>query len=230
MINRSQSLKRIFPAFGAALVASFALVALTAASASALSYVPADGTYPKAYSAASGAAATFEVAGYPSQRVVCESSPWTTQVTGNFTSANSGLFQLSFNGCKQPTYGLNCTTAGQPTGTILTKLLGVTPVYLNAEQTKYGLRLDGEGAEKTFATFACGGSTRTWKGSVTVEITSPLNVNTASFKVVLNEATQKAGSPNILAEYYSGLYLGSVTPITSYTMSASGGVLAKFAP
>lgn len=232
MINRSRSLKRIFPAFGAALVASFALVALTAASAPALSYVPAGGTFPKTYSAANGVAAEFLVAGQPSQRVRCESSPWTTQATGQFTGATSGLFQLSFKGCKLPTYNIDCTTAGQPTGTIVTKLLGVTPVYLNAEQTKYGLRLAGEGAGPnwwepgTVATFACGGAgSFTWSGWMTVEITNPLNVNTKSFSIVDNEGTQKAGSPYGLTNGK-----GTVTPLISYTMVATGEDLAKFAP
>lgn len=220
---------KLFPAFGAALLASLVLSGLVAGSALALSYSPANGTFPQNYAIGGGTGAVMEVAGKPSLKVQCSQAGGGTT---SFNSGTSGTARLEFKSCKASSIGVTCTTAGQPAGTIITKVLGVTPVYLNAEQTKYGLRLSGEGSGPnwwepgTFATFACGGgSMRTQTGFETVEITNPLNVNTESFSVVANEATQKAGGSYVLGE--SG---AAVALRTSFTMWSVSGVLAKFVP
>jgi len=232
MINRSRSLKRIFPAFGAALVASLLLSGLVAGSALALSYSPAPST-----ASITGGWLVLNVAGAENKLVECEKYIG----SASFSSGTTGNASLEFTGCKAPRMWvepLKCTTAGAPTGTIRTKLLTVRPAYLNAEKTKYGVEMQGEGGGLdplkeplgTVATFECGGGTgvRTLSGVITVEITNPLNVETKKFNGVINEATQKAGG----GPWHLGLSEGGkvVTPSTSWYMTPSGGLSAKFVP
>jgi len=236
MINRSRSMKKIFPAFGAALVASLVLSGLVAGSALALSYVPASGTFP-ANNTISGNGPVLEVAGETYRKVNCEKYAGTIV----FQSGTTGTADIAFTGCRAPNLGVGgsiCTTAGSPSGTIRTKILTVRPAYLNAEKTKYGVEMQGAGGgldpfkdpAGTVATFACGvgGSVRTLSGVITVQIENPLNVETKSFSGFVNEATQKAGG----GIYHIGLYDGGkvVTPTASWGMSAVGGSLAKFVP
>ncbi len=231
MINRSRSLKRIFPAFGAALVASLVLSGLVAGSALALSYVPASGTFPQTNSFAGGSADFKVSGGFSYLTVSCYGE---TFGVNQMKSGTSGTAAITFTGCKSNSDAFNCTTAGLPTGQISTKLLGVKPVYLNAEQTKYGLQLSGEGAGPnwwepgTIATFKCGPeSTRTLRGWITSEVTTPLNVETKKFDLTINEGTQKAGGNYLLSDTAGHAVMPANNTLS---MQSAGGQLAKFVP
>jgi len=222
MINRSRSLKRLFPVFGVSLVASFALIALAAAGASALSLTPA----PQSDTFAGGALNAESQTSTMS--VSCSGSSG----SGTWSSGTAATARLSLTGCVLPYYGFSCTTSGQAKGTILTKLLSLTPIYLNAAHTRYGLLITGEGASKAFATFNCAES-RTWSGTVVAEITTPLNTGTNSFGLKFGNLGAETAFYLIEQGIYPGLSeptYGGVSINTSMQMSTAGGGLSKFIP
>jgi hypothetical protein len=147
-------------ALGLALVASLAIAATSAGSASALSLTPvAPATYPVSLSlnAPWDATFTFEK-GFNSK---CASATG----TGQLTSGTAGEMKITYKGCR---FGETaCTSAGQPSGTMVTSNLALTPVYLNAAKTIWGFKLTPIGTG-VFAecNFPFGGLFMRWSGSV----------------------------------------------------------------
>lgn len=172
MINRTVSPKRGLRAFGLALVAVLAFAGLAASSASALSISPSSMT-----GSVSGSTFTWQAAGGPA--FSCESSSGFFKATGS----TSGLIEeVKLRGCSGSLFGfkVNCTTSGQPTGTIALSNLNASLVYLDAAKTKFGYKLTPVG--ESVASFSCGSSSYKWTGSVLGQITQP----------PLNTLTQRA--------------------------------------
>jgi hypothetical protein len=115
------------------------------------------------------------------EKVACSS---TGNGEGSWTTSSTGTAVLRFKGCAGS--GFSCTSAGQPTGTIVTSTLAISPVYLDAAHSKFGLLLKSPGSG-IFAQFKCGGIiNHEWTGSLIGQVTSPgLNTwawqNTLSF-------------------------------------------------
>ncbi|HKF81827.1 MAG TPA: hypothetical protein VKB23_02550 [Solirubrobacterales bacterium] len=118
---------------------------------------------------------TFTISGGTGQLVTTSGSTihcTSTAGSGNFTTTTSGTVDLTFHGCKDKTFGFNCTTAGQPAGTIVppqanVDLIMVThngstkPAVLIKPKTTQSLtttRADGQKA-LLFASFTCFGVT-----------------------------------------------------------------------
>lgn len=168
-------LGRSIRAFGLALVAALALAALTAGSASALSFSPAKGIFPAPFTSKGG---------YTEIRVNNEMPRSCSGASGSgkFLTATSGEARLTYTGCIYHSLGGSggtpCTSPGQASGTIVTSNLTFKLVYLDAAKTKYGLLLTPPGGGPfTYPVFAeaeCSGfGKETWKGELMGQITSP---------------------------------------------------------
>jgi hypothetical protein len=178
-------LKRKFPAFGLALVASLVIAAIAASGASALSFSAEK--LPATFNFKSGGTLLQPANG---ETVTCTAMSG----SGAITSATSGDLNLEFVGCTVESGGWNwtCTTPGAPAGHIVAKPLKFEPVYLNAAHSKYGVRIRPSVAGP-FAEYQDIVS-RTITGSVMGEITSPaLNVSSWVIDTVFfsNGSTQK---------------------------------------
>jgi hypothetical protein len=181
MNNRPERSASTIKAFGLAVVASLALSALVAASASALSFAPEKDQFT-----AQGGAITITDSG---STYGCAGSS-TGSTPGIFSTGTSGSVTLTLKGCTL-SGGIACTGPGQAAGTIVTSNLSIKPVYLDAAKTRYGLLLSPP-AGKAFAAFTCWGVPVTWTGSLIGEITSPaLNVSSKTF--VLSFAASAQG-------------------------------------
>jgi hypothetical protein len=137
MVSKSRK-KKLIPAFGLALMASLAVVALAAGSASALSVSPPGGTFPL----------RFEEYGTPLTLVTSNGGAENLTVTckkplytGNFENGSEGHIQLTLRECEAPRVapGVKCTSPGQTAGTIVFSSFYTKLVYLDAAHTKYGL-------------------------------------------------------------------------------------------
>lgn len=180
MIKQSQPLSRLITAFGLALVASLAAGALVAGSAFALSLEPGPGPFTT-----SSEATTFSMS--TGEQWSCSGKG---SGSGSFTTGTSGSATFTFTKCEYQSGGfpVTCTTAGQPAGTIKTSTLGVSPVYLDAAKTKFGLLLSPP-ESGVFAEFKCAGFiNKVWKGSLIGEITKPaLNVSAYVHVLTFNQ-------------------------------------------
>ncbi|HKF82660.1 MAG TPA: hypothetical protein VKB23_06845 [Solirubrobacterales bacterium] len=106
--------------------------------------------------------------------------------SGQFTTTTTGTFTLLYHGCKDSTFGLSCTSTGQPSGTVKTagefhlvtietiNAAGVLLTPLGPTEVTPGKRLDmemscfgvttkffGNGLVGTISHPACGGSSKT---------------------------------------------------------------------
>jgi hypothetical protein len=127
-------------ALGLALVASLAIAATSAGSASALSLTPvAPATYPVSLSLNAPWTVTF-TGSTEANEIKCESATG----TGQLTSGTAGTLKVTYKGCKTA-LAATCTGPGQAAGTIVTPNLAITPVYLDAAKTKWGLKLEPVG-------------------------------------------------------------------------------------
>jgi hypothetical protein len=172
MINRSRSLKRRFPAFGLALIASLAIGALGAGSASALSLDVASNFNT------SNAGTTFQAAN-SNWNITCNTSTG----IGSFTSgATEGTMELRFSKCFLGG-AYPCTTSGAVSGEVRWNKLNFKLVYLDAAKTKYGMLLS-PATGSSVSEFICLGVAFKQTGSVIGQITSPpLNVSSSSFNL-----------------------------------------------
>ena len=185
MVSKPRTFKRLIPAFGLALIASLALGALAAGSASALSLVPASGKYPYTVNVAGG---PFQVQEKEQTPIYCNKSG----AVGKFTNGTSAELTLYLSGCAIGA-AWECNSVGQPAGTIATSLKA-TLVYLDAAKTKPGLML----APQTwpFAEMSCGFGLikRVWYGELGVSIYEPgLNVSTKVLRLQTLPTTQIDG-------------------------------------
>jgi hypothetical protein len=150
-------------ALGIALMASLALTAISAASASALSLTPvAPATYPVSLSLNAPWTATFTAP--ENVDMTCSSATG----SGQLKSGTAGELKITYKECSNPTFGnlLRCTSAGQSLGTVVTANLSVTPVYLNAAKTIWGLKLTPVGTNVFAECTLPSGSVRRFTGSV----------------------------------------------------------------
>ena len=128
------------------------------------------GTYPISFSVTGG---TTKLTGANGGYITCTSS----SAKGKYTSATAGEIQLTFHGC---TYlgisGWNCTTSGQPTGTVVSSTRVFDNYYLEPDKSKRGLFITGptpgEFQKDPLMTFACG-TIYTVGGSLVGELVKP---------------------------------------------------------
>lgn len=189
--------------FGVAIVASLALAAFAATGASALSFVPANGTYPMRFAQSSGAIKITSSAGTSS----CTSSTG----AGEITNATTGNASLTLKGCTSS--GIACTSSGQSAGTIVTSPLSLQVIYLDAAHTKFGWLLSPTSGE-VFAEFNCWFGKDVWTGSLIGQVTNPaLNTWATSQEVVFAESStgvqkyqqiEGAGAIHRLSESFNG--------------------------
>jgi len=165
---------------GLSLVAAFALSALVAGGALAAKHVNSG---PLKYKSTSGIA-FLEVEG--GGKIECKVSTG----TGEYTTSTSGTVTATFEGCE--TLGKKCTSAGSPSGTIVTKLLATEVGYVN--KTKGEVGSDFKPASGEFnAEFACPGSPALSirvKGSVIGKVEPP-NVSSTESKSTLKNSGGK---------------------------------------
>jgi hypothetical protein len=231
--KRSQPRKasRRLSVFGLAIVVCLAMGAMVASGASALSF-----TWEPGGAASLHLETTSPQAETPSDLMTCESGSG----TATFSSGTSGSAQLTLKGCKWYPWAWKCTSAGEPAGTIVLKLLTLTPVYLDAAKTKYGLKVSPETPGGPVAEFTCGGIKKfVWTGDVLGEITSPaLNVTAGTFNLVFNGSTgtqqyeqiEGAGTKYHLSRPAAGGGLEPVSISSAVTMTLTGGRKGKFIP
>ena len=95
----------------------------------------------------------------------------TTSGSFDAGSTTTGTVTFTFHGCTGP-FGAHCTSAGQPTGTIVTTLLPFHLVHLEADKTKPGILITPNAGH--FATFSCLGISTVVSGNgIAGELTSP---------------------------------------------------------
>jgi len=161
-------------ALGLALVASLAIGATSAASASALSLTPvAPATYPVSLSLNAPWEVSFNI-GTSGSFPKCESATG----TGQLNSGTTGELKITYKGCGSSSN--RCTSAGQSTGNMVTSSLAVTPVYLNAAKTIWGFKLTPIGTG-VFAECTLSGGAIRISGSVLGNVSTPVGSTMKSF-------------------------------------------------
>jgi hypothetical protein len=186
--------------FGLALIASLALTAVMATSASAVSISP-----PTGYTMAGGEATSTNTS------VSCYNA---TTGSAQFTTGQSGSAKLKFTNCRfGGGLGPSCTTAGQAAGTILTNQLDAKLDYISnttsnppaTEGFGIGLRQAGMAQNKSVvAEFSCGGEARKWVGGIIAKVTSPGLNAPATKKATLSFGTSTWLMSDVIA-YKKGL-------------------------
>lgn len=223
MINQKRPLSRLTTAFGLALVCSLAFAVFAAASASALSVKTASESFPVTFVLEGSSVGRYE----GTALTTCASS----RGSGKFESGTTGQVTLTLKGC---TYGeMNCWSAGQEKGTIVTSALSVQPVYLDAAHTKYGLLLKSP-ASGVFADFTCGGGLLhiTWNGpGVIARMTSPalgtwskigtLELFGSKLGTQEYEQVEGAGTKYHLTQTSNGGSPGTMALSTTWTLTSS---------
>jgi hypothetical protein len=89
--------------------------------------------------------------------------------SGQLKSGTSGELKITYKECSNRTFGnglLQCTSAGQSPGTVVTANLSVTPVYLDAAKTIWGLKLTPIGTSLFAECTLPAGGIRRFTGSV----------------------------------------------------------------
>lgn len=123
-----------------------------------------------------------------------------TTVTGgdsyNMGSTTTGTIGLTFHGCTTTVLGfkVNCTGAGEPTGTTKTTTLTFTNIYLTDSKTTPGIKITGAGANEHFDTFKCGGVEVVVTGSLIGQLESPCGTASKEHKLLFESTahgTQK---------------------------------------
>lgn len=132
-------------------VVSAALFALPAVAAATPAHLSATSTF----TVSKGAVETVELETVEGEKVQCHAG---VSGTGNFENTTTGTLNLLFHGCTTSTIfgNLNCTSTGQPSGTIATTTL---PFHLISKVSGSGTPgvLITPGTGEHFATFICGG-------------------------------------------------------------------------
>src|SRR3954462_1096033 len=173
-------------ALAAVSVAMFALPAV----ASAESWI-LDGT-PVEFSTSSGLTKLTTTSG---ETVECQSSSG----SGSYSNSTTATATLTFHTCKSA--GVNCTTAGQPAGTIKSNTLTTHNRWVNKDGTKTLGILFTPPTGGDFATFACKifgfGPEITVTGSVIGEVELTTACNTATTTTHLNFHSTSAGHQTI---------------------------------
>jgi hypothetical protein len=195
---------------GLSLVAAFALSALVAGGALAAKHVNSG---PLKYKSTSGIA-FLEVEG--GGKIECKVS----NATGEYTTSTSGTVTATFESCE--TIGKKCTSAGQASGTIVTKLLATEIGYTSG---KTAVGSDFKPASGEFnAEFACPGSPALSirvKGSVIGKLEPP-NVSSTESKSTL----KNSGGKQEIEKFEGGAKdtLVSETSVEGGPFAAAGGI------
>lgn len=142
MTSRSRPNSRRMGRFGLVLVASLALGAFGASSASALSFSPeAPAKFPVSLTLNTTEPGSVSFNWGSSGGLQCVRADG----TGQLTSGTSGEMTITYKGCGPSPGTEHCTTPGQPEGNMVAHV-SVTPVYLDAAKTKVGLKLSPIGS------------------------------------------------------------------------------------
>ena len=185
MTHQRKRPSRLITAFGLALLASLALTAFGASSASALKLTSGEGgTHSPEIFAMNNAPdpAIAEISAVSLGSYTCENSG----ATGGFDKGGeTGSITLTFAGCK--INGAKCTTAGQTAGTIRTPELDFKLVYLDAAKTHVGFHLTAP-PSTPFAKCSWGlfQVPVEWNGSFLIGVNASLNESKASFPLEIN--------------------------------------------
>lgn len=142
MVSKRRALKRRAQAFGLTLIAVLALGGGAAGSASALSV---EGTLPQGFALAGGSN-LWKISDGSIYQCTKE------LIVGQFVSSTEAEYSVKFEGCKMGT-SVNCNSAGQAKGVIVTQTLKGKLVYLDAAKTRYGFLPTSSSGN--FAEFSC---------------------------------------------------------------------------
>ncbi len=167
---------------GLALVAVFLLGAVTASGASATQpeAEPEGGTFPVTFTGTGGAGTLETLDGAHTVKCTGQSS------TGEITSKTQSKATLKFTGCSSS--GATCTTAGEPSGTVTSKVVGEL-VYTGASKNIAAVWFK-PASGSTFASFSCtlfgiGTSVTVTEGVVCP--VEPVNTSTSTLKIVCKQ-------------------------------------------
>jgi hypothetical protein len=121
--------------------------------------------------------------------------------TANITSATAGTATSTFHNVEIETTGLKCTSAGQPTGVVETKLLSEETGWISKAKNEAGVDFKPASGE-FLAEFSCeGGISAKVRNSVIGHVT-PLN--TAGLSQQLNLVADGTGKENAPHEFEGG--------------------------
>jgi hypothetical protein len=177
-----------FKIIGLCLVAAFALSAVGASAASAVTPPEFLGTFPDHFTS-HGGISTLKTTTVP-KTVTCSN----VDNIGEITGAKTALVLVTFLGCKLS--GTFPCSSGEGAGIeeIMTSLLNVTLGYIKASTHEVGTRLTGTGGSEgnLLALFTCENQLAKVKGSVIGQIPSAdLNVLTLAFTINFAESSEK---------------------------------------
>jgi len=123
------------------------------------------------------------------ENVICEKTTGTGEfaLEGGTTKSKTGTINLTLTKCTTQLFGFNCTTTGQPTGTIQTQNLTFHLVAI--EKGKPGILLTPNDNTGQFAKFTCFSINVTIVGNGIIgHITAPAcDKNSASMTIVFNK-------------------------------------------
>jgi hypothetical protein len=145
---------------------------------------PAGGKFPVAGTATSGKSVMSTASG---MTVECTAG----KGSGQATSKTTGEGSYSLSGCTTVILGLpiSCTSAGQPSGTVVTGVSVTHLIYLDENHTKPGV-LATAPASGVFAKFTCGMVTVEVKGNGVIgEFTAPLCGQTSKTGTVVTQTS-----------------------------------------
>lgn len=145
---------------------------------------PEGGVFPVAATASSGASVMSTASGLT---VSCTSGTG----TGTATSKTTGEGSYVLHGCKENVFGVQCTSPGQPNGTIKLATATAHLVYLDEKHIKPGV-LATPPASGVFATFFCTGLIHVEvKGTgIMGEIAFPACGQTSNTATVITQMTE----------------------------------------
>lgn len=177
--------------------------------------------HPLASATATSAGSVFSTANGTS--ITCNSGAG----SGNATSSTTGEGKYMLHGCKGP-LGLNCTSAGQPVGTILLEPVTLHLVYLDENHTIPGV-LATPPASGVFAKFSCFGLSLEVKGNgVLGRITAPKCGEKSTTGTVVTETTAPGTQKYLQVEETGTIYDMTVkigaspeTAATSWTVTGN---------
>jgi hypothetical protein len=193
--NPSQTRKapKRLTALAVTLLASLAVVGVAAGSASALSLVPSNSSYPVQIQSSKVSGTQWFVESVYGGKSTVVSCTGGLNRLGQYTNGTQGtLNSATITGCTKDLQ-FECHSAGFANGTIQLASLATKLVYLNAAHTRYGLLLSRPEKPNWWedpgpvAEFTCAGGIQkvSWRGSVLGEYTSPaLNKKTTSATLV----------------------------------------------
>lgn len=135
-----------------------------------------------------------------------ESSPAVSAI-GEFGSF-AGEAELTFRDCKESTLNASCTTAGEPTGTVKTKVLPVRLTYL--DDGSPGIAFEANESSGKFAEMSCvGGFVKlVVTGGVLGSITNQFGVQAFNLNADVNAVSEGEGYAQEYTETESGEGLG----------------------